>query len=82
MEKIKDNHRINEILEKGEIYFQNPETGYRYTLCAVCPRDDHECSVANFEKEIGMVSRIRRVTFYCPICDTRFDVKPDDMFLR
>ena len=82
MEKIKDTQRIKQILEKGEVSFQDPETGYKYKLCAVCPTDNHECSVANFEKEIGTVSKITRVTFYCPICSTRFDTSPDDMFLR
>jgi hypothetical protein len=82
MEKIKDTQRIKQILEKGEVTFKDPETGYKYKLCAVCPVDDHECSLANFEKEIGTASKIIRVTFYCPICNTRFDAGPDDLFLR
>ena len=82
MKRIKDIPKIKQMLKKGETSFSDPETGYTYTLCALCPRDGHECSMASVTKEIGEGSKISSVTFYCPLCDTRFDAKPAEMFLR
>ena len=82
MERIKDIDKINRALEKGDITLLDTESGYKYSLCAVCPNDDYECSVASFEREGGEVSTIMGVTFYCPICSTRFNALPEQMFLR
>jgi hypothetical protein len=82
MEKFKDLKRINQMLGKGEITCLNTESGYRYSLCAVCKNDGNECSVASFERNIGEKLKITRVSFHCPICYIKFDAKPEDMFLR
>jgi len=82
MEKIQDTQRINQILQKGDITFRDPDSGYRYSLCAVCPNDGNECSITSYERKGGELSSITRVTYYCPICNNRFDAKPEDMFLR
>jgi len=82
MKRIKDTSRIKQILNKGETSLSDPENGYTYTLCALCPTDGHESSMASVTAEIGEGSKISRVTFYCPLCNTRFDAKPDEMFLR
>ena len=82
MERIKDLDKINRALEKGEITILDTESGFKYSLCAVCPNDDYECSVVSFEREGGEVLTINRVTFYCPICNKRFDASPEQMFLR
>jgi hypothetical protein len=82
MEKFKDLVRIKKMLDKGEITCLDIESGYRYSLCAVCQNDANECSVSSFERNIGAKSKITRVFFYCPICGTEFDVFPENMFLR
>jgi len=82
MEKIKDNKKIEQMMQKGETNFLDPESGYRHSLCAVCPNDSQECSVANFERAVGTDLKITRITFYCPVCDRRFDGLPEIMFLR
>lgn len=82
MEKFKDLKRINQMLDKGEITCLDPESGYRYSLCATCAKDGNECSVASFERNIGEKLKITRVSFQCPICYTKFDAKSEDMFLR
>jgi len=81
MEKFKDTAKINKALEKGEVTCLDPESGYRYSLCAVCPNDGHECSLAYFEKDVGQDSKITRLSFHCVLCDTRFDASPDELFL-
>ena len=81
MKKIQDKDRIKRILEKGEITVLDTESGYKYSLCALCPKDSYECSVASFEKDGGEVSAIKRVIFYCPICSSRFDASVEEMFL-
>ncbi len=82
MEKIRDKKRIEQMMQKGEINFLDPESGYKYSLCAVCPNDSQECSVTNFERAVGKELKITRITFYCPICNQRFDGWPENMFLR
>ena len=82
MEKFKDLKRINQMLDKGEITCLDPESGYRYSLCAVCKNDCNECSVASLKRNIGEKSKITRVSFHCPICGTKFDAKSEDVFLR
>jgi len=82
MEKRKDKKKIEQMMQKGEINCTDPESGYRYSLCAVCPNDGQECSVAKFERAIGKEIKINRVTFYCPLCNQRFDGRLENMFLR
>ena len=82
MEKIKDKKKIVQMMQKGEINCTDPESGYSYSLCAVCPNDGQECSVAKFERAVGKEIKITRVTFYCPVCNQRFDGRPENMFLR
>jgi hypothetical protein len=82
MEKNRDIDRISQILNKGNITYLDPESGYKYSLCVVCPNDSFECSVASFEREGGEESKITRTTFYCPICGIRYDASSETMFLR
>jgi hypothetical protein len=82
MKKRKDVGRITQILKKGEVTFLDPDSGYRYSLGAVCPNDSLECSLTSCERESGEYTKIVRTTFYCPICGTRFDASPETMFLR
>jgi hypothetical protein len=82
MRKKKDVIRITQILKKGDITFLDPNSGYRYSLGAVCPNDGLDCSVTSCERVSGEEPKITRTTFYCPICGTRFDASPETMFLR
>ncbi len=81
MKRIKDLDKINQALENGQTFYLDYVVGHKYSLCALCPNDDNECSVTSFEKGGGEASRIKRVTFYCPICGNRFDASPGQMFL-
>ena len=82
MRKKKDVNRITQILGKGDITFLDPDSGYRYSLGAVCPNDGLECSLTSCERESGEEPKVVRTTFYCPICGTCFDASPETMFLR
>ena len=82
MEKIKDKKKIEQMMQKGEINCIDSESGYRYSLCAVCPNDGQECSVAKFERAVGKEVKITSFTFYCPLCNMGFDGQPQNMFLR
>lgn len=79
---MKDKKKIEQMMQEGKIDFIDPESGYKYSLCAFCPNDNHECSVSNFESASGKELKILRVAFYCPICNHRFDGWPENMFLR
>jgi hypothetical protein len=82
MRKKKDVERITQMLGRGDITFLDPDSGYRYSLGAVCPNDSLDCSVTSCERESGEEPKVTRTTFYCPICGTRFDGSPETMFLR
>ena len=82
MKKRKDVDRITQMLRKGDITLLDPDSGYRYSLGAVCPNDSLECSVTSCERVSGEEPKITRTTFHCPICGTRFDDSPETMFLR
>ena len=82
MEKFKNIIIIRKILDKGEVSYLDPKSGYRYSLCAVCSTDGHECSLSYAERDFGQGSKVTRLVFRCPLCDTRFDASPDELFLR
>ena len=81
MRRTKDINKINQALEIGKITYLDVESGYKYSLWTLCPNDHNECSVTSFEKASGEESKVKRVTFYCPICGNRFDASPEQMFL-
>jgi predicted RNA-binding Zn-ribbon protein involved in translation (DUF1610 family) len=81
MEKVKDIKRIKQILNEGKTTFLDPETGYKYSLCATCQNDGHDCSLNSYERKGGETSSIYKVIFMCPICGNRFDASTENMFL-
>ncbi len=81
MKKVHDIKKIKQMLKSGEITFHDPESGFKHTLCAVCPTDGNDCSVASFEKESGDSTLIIQVLFNCPICGKQFTVEPEEMYL-
>ncbi len=81
MRKTKATEKIKQMFHDGNITLLDPESGYKYKLCALCPNDNNECSVTSFEKAGAEESEVKVVTFYCPICGNRFDALPEQMFL-
>jgi len=81
METVRDTGTIQQMLKRGEITFLDPETGFKHTLCVVCPIHGNNCTVASFEREGGDSTQIIQVLFSCPICGKRFSVKPEEMYL-
>ncbi len=81
MKRVQDTKTIKQMLKSGEITFHDPQSGFKHTLCAVCPTDGNDCSIASFEKEGGDSTQIFQVRFDCPICSKQFTVEPEGMYL-
>ena len=83
MEKIKNNTKISEILESGNLKYKDPDTGYTWTLCAVCPVDGCDCGITSHDRDTeGTSSRITRVVFACPSCGRNFSAKAEEMYFK
>jgi hypothetical protein len=81
MKRKKDTQRIKQMLGDGKISLVDPESGYKYNLCGVCPRDNHDCLVSRYDKTGGRVTEVVRVVFKCSLCGNEFTPEPEEMYL-
>jgi len=78
MEPIKDTVKVKKMFAQGQLTLVDPQTGYRYSMVARCPKDGSFASVASIEKaEQSLI----RVTFQCSSCFTQFEVSQDDIYI-
>ena len=79
MEPSKDIEKVKRMFAQGQSALVDPETGYKYTMVARCPKDDNFASLASTERAGQSLSR---VTFRCASCFTEFDAGQDDIYIR
>jgi len=83
MEKVQNTSRITQMLDQGSLTLRDPETGYTYSICSVCPQDGYDCPVTSHDRDCeGNRVRITRVMFSCPACGNRFSARPEEMYLK
>ncbi|AAW40326.1 MAG: hypothetical protein AAC990_07565 [Dehalococcoides mccartyi] len=78
MQIKKDLALTNKLLSQGLVSSRDPETGFRYILCATCPKDGGDGTVARIDRKDN---EVERVLFCCSICGQEFAAKPEDIFL-
>ncbi len=78
MEPVKDTARVEKMFARGEPFFVDPQSGYRYVMVARCPGDGGYSSVEKVERAGQPLSR---VVFACPACASRFEAKPDEIYI-
>ncbi len=79
MEPSKDIEKVKRMFAQGLSAFVDPQTGYKYTMAACCPKDGNFASVARTER---VEQSLSRVTFRCASCFTEFDAGQDDIYVR
>ena len=79
MEPVKDAERVKKMFAQGQLELVDMQTGYKYSMVALCPKDGDIASVARIEREGQSLSK---VTFRCASCFTEFDVAQDDIYVR
>ena len=78
MEVKKNPDLVDEILAGGEVSRVDPESKYRYSFMAFCPKDGEHSYVNRY----GTSGRaIENVTFKCTTCSTLFRVPKSQIFL-
>jgi hypothetical protein len=51
MEPIKDIERVKRMFAQGQPELVDVQTGYKYSLAALCPKDGNIASVARIERQ-------------------------------
>ena len=78
MEPIKDTVKVKKMFAQGRPTLVDPQTGYKYSMVARCPKDGSFASVASIERtEQSLI----RVTFQCSSCFAQFEVSQDDIYV-
>ena len=79
MEPVRNTEKVKRMFAQGQSELVDPQTGYKYTMVARCPKDGNFASVARIERAGQSLSR---VTFQCTSCFTEFEVGQDDIYVR
>ena len=79
MEPVRNTEKVKRMFAQGQSELVDPQTGYKYTMVARCPKDGNFASVARIERAGQSLSR---VTFQCTSCFTEFEVIQDDIHVR
>ncbi len=79
MEPVKDTIKVQRMFAQGQSELVDPQTRYKYTMAARCPKDGRFASVARIERA---GQSLNRVTFRCASCFTEFEVSQDDIYIR
>ena len=78
MKPTKDAQKVNRMFARGEPFLVDPQSGYKYSMSARCPKDGTYSSVAQIETEGQALSR---VVFKCSSCFGLFEAKQDDIYI-
>ena len=79
MEPVKDIEKVKKMFTQGQSELVDAQSGYKYSMVALCPKDGDLASVAIIEKAGQSLSK---VTFRCASCFTEFEVAQEDIYLR
>ena len=79
MEPVKDIEKVKKMFAQGLSELVDAQSGYKYSMVALCPKDGNLASVARIEKAGQSLSK---VTFRCASCFTEFEVDQEDIYLR
>ena len=78
MKPIKNREKVKRMFAQGQSFLIDPQTGYKYSMVAHCPKDGNLASVARIERAGESLSK---VTFQCTSCFTQFEVDQEDIYV-
>lgn len=76
MEMKNDPAMVRKMFDQGQPTLVDPETKYRYSLTARCPKDKEAAMVERYDKAGHALSR---VVFRCAGCGTEFETPMENM---
>ena len=78
MEPVRDAEKVKRMFLQGQPTLVDPESKYKYSMVARCPKDGDYASVARIERAGGALSR---VIFQCTSCFSQFEVSQDEIYV-
>ena len=79
MEPIRDAEKVKRMFLQGQTTIVDPESKYKYSMVARCPKDGSYASVARIERSDQALSK---VIFQCTSCFSQFEVNQDEIYVR
>jgi len=79
MEPVRDAEKVKRMFLQGQTTIVDPESKYKYSMVARCPKDDSYASVSQIQRSGQALSR---VIFECTSCFSQFEVNQDEIFVR
>jgi len=78
MQPFKDIEKVRRMFTQGQPTLVDTRTGYKYAMCALCPKDGDFALVARIERAR---QSLNKVIFQCPSCLTQFEVNQDEILV-
>ncbi|MBA7695815.1 hypothetical protein ES703_104454 [subsurface metagenome] len=78
MEPVKDAEKVKRMFLQGQTTLVDPESKYKYSMVALCPKDGKYAPVARIERSGQALSK---VIFQCTSCFSQFEVNQDEIYL-
>jgi len=78
MNAVKDSKRVDQMFAMGTTTMVDPETKYRYSMIASCPKDGGDAHIARIER---YGSSLSRVVFQCDSCFYQFEPSKDKIMV-
>jgi hypothetical protein len=78
MDAVRDTERVKKIFASGHVSMVDPDTKYRFSLMAYCPKDNGEAFVERYERSGPALSR---VVFSCTNCFHNFEVPAENIWI-
>jgi hypothetical protein len=79
MEPVRDAEKVKRMFLQGQTTIVDPESKYKYSMVARCPKDGSYASVSQIQRSGQALSR---VIFECTSCFSQFEVNQDEIFVR
>ncbi len=78
MKPVQDSEKVDRMFAQGQPSLTDPQSGYKYSMTARCPKDGCYSPVSQIERGSQGLSR---VVFNCPNCSERFEVPRDEYYV-
>jgi hypothetical protein len=78
MEPVKDTKKVKKMFIQGQPFIIDEQSGYKYSMVALCPKDGSYAGVAQIEKSGQGLSR---VVFQCSSCSNEFEVTQAEILI-
>lgn len=78
MKPVKSIAKVRKMFDQGQPFLIDPQSGYKYSMTARCPRDGSYGSLEQIEKSGQTLSKI---VFKCVLCSMIFEAKQNEIYV-